>query len=232
MQPAYDLEGIRTVLERAFEARYPASVADPVRMVGILFAPAGSAISRNEILPRLDDFHHRSGSNIDFFCAGYGAYWPPDWVQDARVVATTTYPSGATCEWQYSAQHFNRLLSEVHEYTPQLKYSGEVDLLLVNARRDSFGLVDLDFSNVVVLMISRMKADKIIDSAPELFERIFEYAESADSPVTVEGFSDASGKLLARSWLDDLLSILPGKAGALWKKGRHFAVQDLSRKRV
>lgn len=228
MQPAFDLDSIRDALEEAFNKRYPPTAVDAVRMVGILFAPAGAAITQSEILPRLDDFHHRSGKNIDFFCAGYGAYWPPDWIPDARVVATTTYSAGVVCNWQYSAEQFNNLLGQVEEETPQFTYSGEVDLLLLNARRNPVAGIDLDFSKVIMLKISRMKKDEAIESVPELFESIFKYVDSADSPATVEGFSDARGALLGRTWLESLLAYIPGKAGTLWKKGRHFAVQDFS----
>ena len=77
-------------------------------------------------------------------------------------------------------------------------------------------------------MISRLKADKAIESAPELFEAIFAYAEDPRQHAPTKGFSNQQGLQTARSWLADLTTALPGKAGTLWTKGRHYAVLDLT----
>jgi hypothetical protein len=47
------------------------------RMVGLLFAPVGQPIAKAEIIPRLKDFHYRSGNHINFYCAGYAGEHPP-----------------------------------------------------------------------------------------------------------------------------------------------------------
>src|SRR5262245_46709604 len=197
-------------------------------MIGILFAPAGSSVAKAEILPRLDDFHHRSGSHIDFFCAGYGAYWPPGWVPDEQVVAITRDPNGHKTEWRYSSKYFNDLLREVKGEAKKWTYSGEVDLLLLNAYMVAEE-AHLDFSTSVVLQIDQLKADEVIKTVPQLFEKIFSYAEGSPEPSMTAGFSDRSGLAIGRSWLTDLVtSYLPGNAGELWKKGRHYAVLDLT----
>jgi hypothetical protein len=229
MIPAYTLDTIRRTLAEAFRSRYITNSNTRVRMVGILFAPAGSSVAKAEILPRLDDFHHRSGNNVDFFCAGYGAYWPPGWVPDEKVVATTTDRYGNKTEWKYSSKYFSDLLKEVRSEATKWKYSGEIDLLLLNAYEGAKDAARLDFSTSVVLMISQLRADIPTETVAGLFERIFSYAEASQESATTEGFSDKSGLTIGRSWLVDLAtSYLPGKAGDLWKKGRHYAVHDLT----
>lgn len=229
MYPAYTLDEIRRSVRERFRSRYDSISIPKVRMVGILFAPAGSSVTKAEILPRLDDFHHRSGNNIDIFCAGYGAFWPPGWVRDEKAVATTTNHQGVETNWKYSSKYFNDLLNEVKRQAKKWKYSGEVDLLLLNARMGPKGVVQLDFSISVALSISRLKADKVIESVPELFERIVSYAENAPELTRVEDFSDVSGLSIGRSWLVNLAtSYLPVNAGDLWKQGRHHAVIDLT----
>jgi len=229
MLPAYTLDGIRQMLSEAFRTRYASNSTPRVRMVGALFAPAGASITKAEILPRLDDFHHRSGNNIDFFCAGYGAYWPPGWVPDEKAVATTTDSFGNETKWKYSSKFFNDLLNEMKKEAKNWKYSGEVDLLLLNALSESEDEVRLDFTTCVTLAISRLKADKVIGTVPELFEQIFSYAEEAPDLARAERFSDKSGVSVGRTWLVDLVtSHLPLKTGTLWTKGHHYAIVDLT----
>lgn len=54
-------------LESAFSNRYEEKPIGHIRLVGILFAPIGAPLAQAEIIPRLSDFHHRTGNNIDFF---------------------------------------------------------------------------------------------------------------------------------------------------------------------
>ena len=227
MTPAYTVEMIRLALKEAFSSRYATDSSLLPHMVGILFAPSGSAITKSEILPRLDDYHHRSGNKIDFFCAGYGAHWPEGWIPDEIVVATTTNSYGQKTEWKYSSKYFNDLLDEVRSAAPRWRYSGDVDLLLLNAIPDQTGEVTLDFSVLVALNVTQLKMDKAIETVPQLFEQIFAYAEKPRVANSVEGFSDAQGITAGQSWLVDVVTTyLPGKVGDLWKKGRHYAVVD------
>jgi hypothetical protein len=200
-------------------------------MVGILFAPPGAAITKTEILPRFDDFHHRSGNNIDFFCGGYGFCWPSGWVPDAQIVATTTDPTwGHRTEWLFSPNYFNELRSEVRAAARQWEYSGEVDLLLLNAYPESTESARLDFTGAMVLKLNQLKEDKLIESVPVLFEKIFSYAEKQDGTDPTWGFSDRMGLEVGRGWFEDLVcSLLPRQTGQLWKRGRHYAVLNLAR---
>jgi hypothetical protein len=224
MFAAGSLQDVKSGLEEAFTKR-PAWGHCPVRLVCLLFAPASSRIAKDELLPRWDDFHHRSGEDVDFFCAGYGAYWPAEWDRKQQSVATTTHPMGGKIEWLYSPRLFNRFVREVESTIRQWRYSGEVDLLLFNAHREADNSIELDLSSPIVLKIANMKKDKAIDSASELFETIFHYApaQRADNPTW--GYSDAMGLKEGRIWLIEwITSLLPAKLGNVWKRGRHYAV--------
>jgi hypothetical protein len=230
MFPAYSLNEVLREIATAFRSRYQKEDGQRVRMVGLLFAPPGAAISKAEILPRLDDFHHRSENNIDFFCAGYGAYWPESWVSDAQPVTTTADPRlGLKTDWLYSSKHFHDFRKEIESTAKSWKYSGEVDLILLNAYPDTDDLARLDFTGAVVLRIDQLRNDKLIESAPNLLEKIFRYAEVQRGDDPTWGFSDEMGFKEGRSWFVELvLSRLPLKTGELWKRGSHYAVLNLT----
>lgn len=231
MFPAYSIVEVRRELARAFSYRYPDAINNHVRMVGLLFAPPGSRIAQSEILPRINDFHHRSSNNIDFFCAGYGAFWPEGWIEDEEVVVSITEPPfGHKTDWLYSAKLFNDFLNEVKEATRnKWNYSEEVDLILLNAYHDTKEEARLDFSRGIVLNLQKMKDDKCITSTMDLFSLIFQYVEKQDGSDPTWGFSDLMGIKEGKSWFIDLiLSLSPAKIGKLWKSGKHYAVLDFN----
>jgi hypothetical protein len=231
MTPAHSLDGVRRDLAYAFKNRYPDKNADKVRIVGLLFAPPGEQITKKEILPRLDDFHHRSGNNIDFFCAGYGAHWPEGWIKDEEVVATLTKPPyGHKVKWLYSSMLYDEFRDEIKKATNEKwKYSGNVDLILVNAHPDTEEYARLDFSRSIILYLSKLKNDKLIESIGELFELIFTFAEHQQGSDPTWGYSNAMGFREGKSWFINLiLALLPAKAGRLWKAAKHYAVLDLA----
>ncbi len=57
------------------------------KLIGILLCHPESPLAKSEIIGHLPFFHVRSGEEIDFFCAGYGAYWPPEHHADQKVAA-------------------------------------------------------------------------------------------------------------------------------------------------
>jgi hypothetical protein len=230
MIPAYSYEQICVSLKGSFESRYHQGHLTGSHLVGLLFAPPNSEVGRDDVVPRLDDYHHRSGNVIDFFCAGYGAYWPPGWVPDERVVGTTTDPTfGHKTEWQFSAKHFHDLRAEIQEITKGWRYSGEADLLLANAVYDTAsGAASIDFGTTVDLRLQQLKIDDALETVPELFERIVTFAENHLSENPAWSFSDSSALELGRSWLASLPEKLPLELGKVWKRGRHYAVHDFS----
>lgn len=97
MIPAWSYDQICKELGRAFQKRYPHRERGSIRMVGLLFAPPGARLAREHIIPSLDYFHHRSGDNIDFFCAGYSRY---GFTPGERPVSNDDPP------WMFSDQVF------------------------------------------------------------------------------------------------------------------------------
>lgn len=217
------LDDVREKLAESFQSQYSSRDGSQARMVGLLFAEASSKLAQEEIIKRIQYFHRRSGKHIDFFCGGYGAYWDPTTITDQEVVTTASDPDLGKVEWVYSPSIFSNFLDEVEPQTPQWGYSGEVDLLLLNAYPDDETGARLDFSGIMVFMISRMKSDGLINSAAELFEHIFRYARDQCSENPTWAFSDLMGLHEGKSvFMDGLMSIIP--SGKAWKKGYHYAV--------
>lgn len=230
MKPANTYEDICQELNWAFKNRYSNTGNAGVKMVGILFAPARSPLAAQEILPRINDYHHMSGNNVDFFCCGYGAFWPDN--SDIEVVAEVgedTPWERRVVEWQYSSAIFVDIVKQFKKMTTW-KYSGEVDLILANARYDEVqDKAYIDFSSAIVLRLDEMRKDGLIQSVGTLFQEIFDYAEDKDSGDDTWGFSDSKGiKVLWQALESVVLDILPASACRLWTKGKHFAVLDVA----
>jgi hypothetical protein len=195
-------------------------------MVGILFAPPGAALANAEVLPRLDYFHQRAGKHIDFFCAGYTQGWEGG--QDPY--GCRDYKKAGLEGWVFSNERFVNLCKELSELS-RWKYSGETDLILLNAEYDPPGRSSrLDFSSTILCRLDTMKRDKAIGSVAEFFERIFQYTESADPDDPTWGFSDKEGVKQVGSAVERfVLGLLPGKVSESYKRTKHFAVVDVSR---
>jgi hypothetical protein len=231
MLQAFSYEEICRRLSTRFQQLHQAGRTESIRLVGLLFASPGSPVGKDDILPRLDDYHHRSGDNVDFFCAGYGAYWPPGWAQDQETVARTTDPlSGRTTQWMYSAKFANDLHKQVQQLAPGLKFSGEADLLLTNAVFDTAGRhAKLEFTTTIVLRLQRLKSDAALTTVPELLERIFAYAADQDLQNPASEFSDRQALRVGRAWLEETFAEkLPMSLGKVWSRGKHYAVHDLT----
>lgn len=181
MIPAWDYSQVCRQLAAAFRYRYPAG---NVRMVGLLFAPAHASLAKDEIVPSLDYFHHRSGNHIDFFCAGYSRY---GFTPGERPVTRDDPP------WMFSTEAFDRFRRDI-ERRSRWRYSGEADLLLMNGRRGSDeDAGSLDFSSAIVCDLDRMIRDHAIPSVRRFFEDVFRFAESVTDPDPTWGFSDEIG---------------------------------------
>lgn len=102
---------------------------DEKSFVGVLFANPYVPYVKNEILPSLEYFHHRSGGNFDFYCCGYGAYWPENQYSDQMVVTSIE-----GVDWLFSQQAFAQVVNSFEERT-KWRYSGETELLLLNINK-------------------------------------------------------------------------------------------------
>lgn len=188
-------------------------------MTGLLFAPPGQPLAKAEILPRLNDFHYRSGEHIDFYCAGY-AWWHSD-MDDYRTTGT----DGVV----YSAPKFDAFRRDIARRS-RWRYSGETDLLILNSRYDREAETGmLDFSSAIVCKLDTMKSDGAITSAGLFFERIFQYSESATGDDPTWGFSDSlAGSSSASALKRFVLALLPKELGKDISRIAHFAVTDVS----
>ncbi|MFY9622690.1 MAG: hypothetical protein WAM70_01270 [Pyrinomonadaceae bacterium] len=222
MIPAWDYSQVRRDLKRAFEYRYEKNGFGGVRMVGLLFAPPEARLAREEIIPGLRYFHYRSGDNIDFFCAGYRRYGPD--LEPGEKAVTDDEPPWVFNLWMY--EQFRRQIQQLSSW----RYSGEADLLLMNANFDE-GSRDssLDFTSAIACDLDRMMKDGAILSVRRFFEDIFQFAETAQMADPTWGFSDEQGLRTAGSALKRVvLSVLPKHLGDDYRRAEHFAIRDIS----
>ena len=226
MVPAYSYSKICEELLWYFKKQSNNGKQLEIKMVGILFARPGSPIAKRQIIPNLDYFHHRSGNNIDFFCAGYGMYWEnwKDIFPDQQVVGRGQYRN-----WLYSTEKFNNFREEI-ERMSTWRYSGSVDLLLTNAKYDPINdTAFLDCSSCIVCNIEKMLGSGAILSVETFFEEIFRFAESSNDTDPTWGFSDSKGLSIGGSAFKRfVLSLLPKHFGQEVEKLEHFAIQDVS----
>jgi len=225
--PAYSYELVCRELAHAFGQRSRALCREHVRMTGLLFARPSSPLAKDEIIPSIEYYHHRSGDRIDFFCSGYGAYWEGlrEEFPDQVIVAPGKDP-----DWLFSAQKFNAFRAEIESMT-MWKYSGGVDLLLANAIYDSaHQTASIDFSSLICCQLDRMKQDGAIQSVETFFERVFQFADAQSGNDPTWGFSGKQELRVAGSALKRVvLSLLPRKLGDDAARAFHFAVVDVSR---
>lgn len=222
MVPAWSYESVQKSLDDAFRYRYKSREGSGARMVGLLFARPDSKLGSTEVVPGLDYFHHRSGSNIDFFCAGYRRYGKEK-QPDERQVTHEEPP------WYFSLLAFEGLRQDVERRT-RWKYSGEADLILLNATFDKGrGKADLHWPTAIACDLDMMVRDGAIKSVSRYFELIFRFSEGFDGDDPVWSFSDDQGVRTAGSVLKRVvLSLLPKKLGDEYRRAEHFAVRDLS----
>lgn len=166
MIPAWDYGQVCRRLGNAFRYRYTEGEVRSIRMVGLLFAPERPRLARDEIVLSLDYSHHRSGNHIDFLCAGYGRYG----LAPAQRLATNDNPP-----WMFSLDADHRFQQQI-ERLSLWRYSGEVDLLLMNGNRGSDDrIASLAFSSAIVCDLDRTISDGAIRSTRRFFEDIFRF---------------------------------------------------------
>jgi hypothetical protein len=211
-------------LAQDYRARHPGEVNPTVRMIGLLFVQSRLRIAREEIVPNLAYFHHTSGATIDFFCAGYGRYWYPP-PEDQEEV-TADHPP-----WLFSLTLFGKFREEIEKLCTW-QYSGEADLLLMNAHiNPEDDVARLDFRSAVVCDLEKMKHDEAIRTVPRFFEDIFKYAEKAPANDPTWGFSDNMGLHIGGNAIKRVvLSLLPRKLDDDYRRAEHFAVRDINAK--
>jgi hypothetical protein len=143
--------------------------------IGILIGNAHCVFVKDFILSKIDQYHHRSNNNIDFYFPGYGAYWHGDNGSQETVCAVDGV------DWLYGDKLFCKFIDDL-ECRSKWEYSGETELILIN-----FINGKLDFSEVMVFWLDKMVKDGIIYSPANFFEHIFKMFRKKE---TVSSVSD------------------------------------------
>lgn len=107
------------------------------------------------------------------------------------------------------------------------RFSGEVDLVLLNARRDvARTRLALETNELVAVNIEAAQKDGAITSAPEFMERVFTFADSYTGDDPTWGFSDSEGRKVVGSGLKSLLlAALPKSLKADARSAFHVRVR-------
>jgi len=200
--------------------------ADKAKLVGLLFVQPSHKIAKDEILSNLSYFHQRSGQNVNFYLAGYGAEFNK---QDYPDIELACRVNGK--DWLFSSSAFENIRREL-ELNTKWKYSGECDLVITNAKiNPQTEKVYFDYTKFIKVNIDELKRIGAIPSVMALFESIFRYADEQDPTDPTWGLSDSLGIDSSKSaLLKMILSLLPRNIGKEAEKITHFAVIDASKK--
>jgi len=193
------------------------------KLVGILFCHPESKMAKEEIIGYLPYFHLRSGEAVDFFCVGYGAYWPKDHYADQKSVVKIK-----ETDWLFSEQAFSDVIDDL-ELNSQWKYSGETDLILVSAEKSVEGKTQLNFKTAIVCNLEAMEKDKAFSSVRSFFTDLFRSAKKFSDQNEAWALSDAQGVNVAKNTIKGaVLSILPINLRENYKKAEHYAVKNIA----
>jgi hypothetical protein len=219
--PAGSVADLRFGLVNTFDrVRAETGQTPERRLLALMFAPDGAPLAREQVIPRLGQFHWRSRLAMDLFCAGYGRRGGAADIDDTFRTVLEHGPDG---EWLFSDRGFDDVRRYV-EGESGWRYSGEVDLLLVNSKLDADGWdVVVDFRSGAEIRLANAIADQAIASVAGLLERLFEYAEQNPDTVSATTFAaKQAGKTIVGSLVDVVLGALPVDVRQLWKQGRHI----------
>jgi hypothetical protein len=192
----------------------------PTAICCILFAPKFSSLGFDNIIPRIVYLDSRTGKDIHFYCAGYGACWIESWVPDMVDVGVGKYEGGEKIEWKFSQKLFANFCDELERKT-SWRYSGGSEIIVLNSK--------VDFSNCIVFKLDAMIEDKIIKYPGELLEALIQFARKKKGidKISKKGIR----KILGEESVSAVLGFLPKpfeNLVNLWKKGRHYELVDIS----
>ena len=191
------------------------------KVIGILLCHPESVLAKTEIIGHLSHFHYQSGDAVDFYCAGYGAYWPPNHFIDQKVVTKID-----DTEWLFSDKAFSEFIQELED-TTKWKYSGETELILLPARKENNSVV-LDYKTAITCNLEEMYKDNAFSSVRAFFTKIFRFSKLNSEKNPLWAYSDLEGYSVVKSALKNaILSILPVNLKDTSKKLGHFAIKKL-----
>jgi len=194
------------------------------KLIGLLFCHPKSEIGEKYLRPRINYYHHRSGKFVDFYCAGYGAYWPPGHYLDQEIVVNLK-----GTKWQFSDSAFNSIREDL-EIRTNWTYSGESDLILLTARKSDSKDSILDFTTAIACNLEQMEKDGAFNSVSSFFEDIFRFGESYSGDDPVWDLSDREGLKQGKNFLKNfVLGRLPKELEDSYRSAKHYAVRDISK---
>jgi len=219
--------GLMTAFEPNRPIRYQTVRVKETRntkLVGILICHPKTPLAKAEIVDQLAHFHERSGEAVDFFCAGYGAYWPPEHFADQKIVVSIQ-----GVDWLFSEKAFSQVIDELESETTW-KHSGETELILLTACKTTLGQTELDFQSAIVCNLEAMLQAKALTSVRAFFTGVFRYAKTYSDSDPTWGLSDSSGVSIGKSALKDaILSLLPKPLSDAYQRGEHYVVRSIAK---
>lgn len=173
------------------------------RMVGLLFARPDVPLAREQIVPSLNYYHHRSGRDIDFFCAGYSRF---------SHESNEKEPVEVGDWWEFNPITYCKFQEEIQRRSRWL-YSGEVDLILLDGKRDDFGNAYLDFEYAWVCDLNNMIRNNAIESVHRFFEHIFRFVEMNPNNQARDFTRVERKSMIVKGLKESLLACLPANIG-------------------
>ncbi|WP_300384675.1 hypothetical protein [Clostridium sp.] len=182
--------------------------------VGILIGNANCNFVKEYILSKINQYHHRSNSDIDFYFPGYGAYWNGYFGAEEIVCKVNNV------DWLYSDKLLFDFIN-VLETKSKYKYSGETDLILINYKNG-----ELDFSEVMVFWLDRMQRDGVIYSPANFFETVFRMFKDRMSVY------EASDRLAIKGIGRCIINMIKEKVSllGLYDDNNWYCVRDFAKK--
>lgn len=194
------------------------------KLVGIIFCLPETTLAKEEILPFVDYLNQRSGDLVDFFFAGYGTGWPPEYHVDQKVVATVD-----GVPWLFSAKAFDELRRDLATHT-NWTFSGETDLVLLTAQYSAQGQAPISFSPSHACNLEQMAKDQAFTSPRAYLEAIAGLADKYKGNDPISYLSDQYGLKVGKDFLENaLLSLVPDAVKDAWNAGKHHAIRDVSK---
>ncbi|WHH58263.1 hypothetical protein [Petroclostridium sp. X23] len=180
--------------------------------IGILFGDANSPFMKEYILNRINQYHHRSSYDVDFYFPGYGAYWHGHCGPQKTVCCIDGV------EWLFSDKMFSDFINDF-ESMSKWSFSGEVELILLNYRKGQ-----LDFSELMVFWLDRMVKDNIIYSPANFFEMLFRKFRKSKS--IHETSDELVLKGICNLLIDEIKKHIP--LSDLFSKNKYFCTYSMS----
>jgi hypothetical protein len=173
------------------------------RLLALMFGQPKTKFFDGEVLPKLPYWDQRSSNRLDFMCVG---------LSQANAFDTALFASSVG--WLESRSAW--------------RYSGDTDLVLLNAQVDtSRSRITLATDTVVAVALEQAMADGAFRSVGNFVERIIRFADTYKGDDPTWGFSDAEGQRLGVSGLKALLlSCLPKALRKDAKAAFHLRVRE------